>query len=114
MLQLYIDPQSSEQMAVVRCSGRIVFQDEAQMLSEAVSHLMNEHEKVVIDLSEVHSIDSAGLGTLASLYVQSREQGRSLVLLNPARFVREVLELTRLDSQLTVTQKPLAAMNVAA
>src|SRR6266581_6842418 len=82
MLQLELDPRSGEHTAIVRCTGRIVFQEEAKSLAEMVRILIATHDQVVLDLSQVRDVDSAGLGTLASLHLAARERGSSFVLMN--------------------------------
>jgi len=102
MLQLELDPRSGKQTAIVHCTGRIVYHEEARTLMESVRALMGIHERVVLDLAAVRDVDSAGLGTLASLHIFARENGSSLVLRNPASFVRNILELTQLDRELQI------------
>lgn len=102
MLQLELDPRSGERTVTVRCSGRIVFHKEARLLAETVRSLIEKHEQVVLDLSQVRDVDSAGLGTFASLHLYARQLGHSFVLTNPVHFVRDLLELTQLDRQLQV------------
>jgi anti-anti-sigma factor len=102
MLQLELDPRSGERTAIVRCRGRIIFHEEARTLAEAVRALIQTHAKVVLDLSEVRDVDSAGLGTLASLHLLARKHGHEFVLVNPVTFVRDLLQLTRLDRELQV------------
>ena len=63
---------------------------------------MIENKQVVLDLSQVKDVDSAGLGTLASLHLLARQLGHSFVLKNPVMFVRDLLALTQLDRQLQV------------
>ncbi|ABF42997.1 anti-sigma-factor antagonist [Candidatus Koribacter versatilis Ellin345] len=102
MLQLQLDPRSGEQTAILHCQGRIVFHEEAKTLAEAVRALIEKHKKVVLDLTHVRDVDSAGLGTLASLHLYARERGHEFVLMNPVTFVRDLLELTQLDRELNV------------
>ena len=102
MLQLELDPRSGKQTAIVHCTGRIVYHEEARTLMQAVRTLVENHDRVVLDLTAVRDVDSAGLGTLASLHIYARENGSSLVLRNPATFVRNILELTQLDRQLQI------------
>ncbi len=102
MLQLHLDPRSGEHAAIVLCQGRIVFHEEARMLAEAVRALIEKHKRVVLDLTQVRDVDSAGLGTLAALHLYARDRGHEFVLMNPVTFVRDVLELTQLDRELNV------------
>lgn len=102
MLQLELDPRSGERTAIVRCAGRIIFHEEARTLAATVRTLIEKHDKVVLDLSQVRDVDSAGLGTLASLHLFARSCGHQFVLVNPVTFVRDLLQLTQLDRELQV------------
>jgi anti-anti-sigma factor len=93
---LTIDVEKTGDVAVVRCNGRIVRGEEVRTLRSAV---VSEKDSriVVLDLSEVESLDAGGLATLLSLHQWARSRGVQLKLVNPSHFVREVLTRTRLD-----------------
>jgi anti-anti-sigma factor len=93
---LTIDVEKTGDVAVVRCSGRIVRGDEVRTLRSAVVSEKGSRI-VVLDLSEVESLDAGGLTTLLSLHQWARSRGVQLKLVNPSHFVREVLTRTRLD-----------------
>lgn len=109
MLQLELDPRSGERTAIVRCSGRVVFHEEAKTLADTVRPLLEKYDEVVLELSDVSSVDSAGLGTLASLHLYAKGRDRTMVLMNPGSFVRDLLQLTHLDRELRVRQGTWAA-----
>ena len=48
---------------IVHCQGRIVYRDEAAALSRVVGEVLQNGGKVILDLSGVNSIDSAGIGS---------------------------------------------------
>ena len=52
---------------IVHCHGRIVYRDEAAALSRLVGEVLQRTTKLVLDLSGVSSMDSAGVGELALL-----------------------------------------------
>jgi anti-anti-sigma factor len=54
--------------------------------------------RVLIDLSGVSRIDSAGLGTLMRCYTHALRNSGMLKLLNPSKQVKHVLSMTRIDS----------------
>jgi anti-anti-sigma factor len=93
---LTIDTEKMGNVAVVRCSGRIVRGEAVCTLRNAV---VNETDTriVVLDLSEVDSLDAGGLTALLSLHHWTRSHAIQLKLVNPSHFVREMLERTRLD-----------------
>ena len=94
---LNVTIQHSEDMAVLRCVGRIVAGDEANTLRKAVLSQANSRT-VVLDLTRVDAIDAGGMGLLAFLRVWARATEVDLRLMNPTSRVRELLELTNLDS----------------
>ena len=93
---LTIDVERTGDVAVVRCAGRIVRGQEVHTLRTAVIGEKNSRI-VVLDLTEVESIDAGGLNTLVSLHEWSRSRGVQLKLVNPSHFVKEMLTRTKLD-----------------
>jgi anti-sigma B factor antagonist len=54
-------------------------------------------KKIVLDMSHVSYIDSAGLGSLVALLKDARNQGKSIVLASLKPNVKRIFEMTRLD-----------------
>jgi anti-sigma B factor antagonist len=54
--------------------------------------------KLILDLSEVAFIDSAGLGELIAFKKRTKEAGGDIKLLKPTRRVFELLDILRLTS----------------
>src|SRR5258708_15866444 len=77
-LKLSVETRNLGDVVVVHCQGRIVYRDEAAALSRVVGDVLEQGRKVVLDLSGVNSMDSAGIGELALL--QSWAQGRNVSL----------------------------------
>ena len=89
--------QHSEGMAVLRCVGRIVAGDEANILRKAVLSQAN-NRTVVLDLARVDAIDAGGMGLLVFLQGWAHATEVDLKLMNPTSRVRDLFELTNLDS----------------
>lgn len=53
--------------------------------------------RVVLDLSELHFINSAGLGAFIALYRKCHELNGQVALASPRRAVDQVLRVTNLD-----------------
>lgn len=81
--------------AILHCVGRIVHGHETRILCAAVRQ---RERNIVLDLSQVEAIDAAGIGALISL----QAAGIYLQLLNPTKAIREVLQITKLDSVLEI------------
>lgn len=101
-MKLSLETRNSGDVMIVHCQGRIVYRDEAAALSRLVGEILENSGKVVLDLSGVSSIDSAGIGELAFLYSSAQSQNADLKCAGPSPFVRELLNLTRLDSVLEI------------
>jgi len=93
---LTLDVEKAGDVAVVRCTGRLVRGTEISTLRNAVVS-ENNTRIVVLDLSEVETLDAGGLNALVSLQLWSKNHGVQLKLVNPSRFVREMLMRMRLD-----------------
>ncbi len=64
---LHVTVQHLEDMAILRCVGRIVAGDEASILRKAVLSQANSRT-VVLDLMRVAAIDGGGMGLLVFLH----------------------------------------------
>jgi anti-anti-sigma factor len=93
---LTIDVEKTGDVAVVRCVGRIVRGAEVGTLRNAV-FAENDIRIVVIDLSDVETLDAGGLTALLSLQQWARNRNVQLKLVNPSQFVNEVLTRTGLN-----------------
>ena len=84
-------------VTVVALDGRIVLGEETNSLREKVKGLLGEgKQKLVLDMSNVSLIDSAGLGTLVGVHQSARTRGASLSLCNVGSKIKELLVMTRL------------------
>jgi anti-anti-sigma factor len=101
-LKLSLETRNCSDVTIVYCQGRVVYRDEAAALSRLVSEVLQNGGKVVLDLSGVGSIDSAGIGELAFLHTWARSQNADLKCAGPTPFVRDLLDLTNLDSVLEI------------
>lgn len=84
-------------VTVVEIEGRIVLGEESNSFREKVKSLLAAGKrKIVLNLSNVGYIDSAGLGTLVATFHSSRSQGATLKLANLGSKFKEVLQVTKL------------------
>ena len=97
-LKLSLETRRRGDVVIVYCQGRIVYRDEAAALSNLVGEVLEHGSKVVLDLSGVSTIDSAGIGELVLLHTWAQARNADLRCASPSPFVRDLLYLTRLDS----------------
>ena len=101
-LKLSVQARSRGDVIIVHCQGRIVYRDEAAALSRVVGEVLHGGSKLVLDLSGVTSIDSAGIGELALLQTWAQERNADLKCAGANELVRTLLDLTNLNSVLEV------------
>ena len=101
-LKLSIETRNQGDVMIVHCHGRIVYRDEVAALSRLIAEVLEHSRKLVLDLSGVSSMDSAGLGELALLHTWAQGKNAVLKCAGPNSFVRNLLDLTNLDSVLEV------------
>ena len=115
-MKLSLETRNCADVMVVYCQGRIVYRDEAAALSRFVGEFLRDGGKVVLDLSGVSAIDSAGIGELVLLHQIAQSQNGDVKYANPNQFVRGLLGLTNLDSVFEIhpnVSEALAAFQMA-
>jgi anti-sigma B factor antagonist len=93
---LKVHTTRSGNVSVICVQGRIV-RGEIEALRSAVLAASNA-SALVLDLGRVSLIDAGGLGIMLELRAHIESQGIEFRLRNVTKLVRQVLEITRLDS----------------
>ncbi len=87
------------QVTILDISGRITLGEGNVMLREIVRDLSEKgHKAIVLNLGEVHYIDSSGVGELVKAHTTIRNQGGQLKLASLTKRVHDLLEMTRLSA----------------
>lgn len=101
-MKLSLETRNCGEVIVVHCQGRIVYREEAAALARLAGEVLDTKGKVVVDLSGVSSIDSAGIGEFALLHTRAQSGNADLKFASPSPLVRDLLDLTNLDSVLEI------------
>ena len=89
-------------VTVLALHGRLVLDDGDALLRERVDDLVSRGQvRLLIDLSHLDYVDSAGIGVLIAKYLSVRRKGGDLRLLRLSSRTHHALEITHL---LTVFQ----------
>lgn len=87
---------SGDDTTVIKCHGRVVSSSSGE-LKELVKPMIPKCRRIVLDLSDVPFVDSAGLGTLVGLKVSAASAAYcTLEFVNFAPLVKELLHTTKL------------------
>lgn len=88
----------------VRFQDRMSFSDHG-LFRDMLTNIRKAAPKTCIfDLSELVSVDSAGLGMLIIAHEASKKEGWALTLQKPQPHVMKLLELSCFDKILTITR----------
>ncbi len=97
IMELRYQVECQHDVAVVRCSGRLVRGKALDEFRQGIEQL--EHLRVlVVDLSEIDQLDAGGLGALLLVRRWARLNAVQMKLVNPSAFILRVLEATRLTA----------------
>ena len=92
-----IEVRSQGQVKVVKLRGRLSLGEAVDKLRATVEDLLGSGEnRLVFDLGELATVDSSGIGLFSRFLTASKQQGGSLKLVNPSKFVVQTLKLVGL------------------
>jgi anti-anti-sigma factor len=100
-------------VAVVTCSGPLVFGESATELHIAAKQHLAEKRAVLLDLADVPSMDSGGVGALFAIYTSSLRSQAKVAVCGLTPLVRNVLQtcmLLPLVKSYPDVQKALAGL----
>ena len=85
-------------ITIVDLRGSIDLGEASLTLRRTIRDLVERaRTKIILNLSQVNSMDSAGVGELAGAYVPVKSKGGELKFLNPTKKVHDMLKITQLD-----------------
>lgn len=94
-LNIYEREQSG--VTILELEGRVTLGEGSGQLRNKLKEVLSQGKtRMVLDLSEVAYIDSAGLGTLVAGFTSAQNQGASLKLANLTSRFSEILHITKL------------------
>jgi anti-anti-sigma factor len=99
-----VDFESVDDICILRLEGRFATGRDSEYLRSKTDELRGRgYHKIIADFAHVSYIDSTGIGFLVAIYTSViKEEGGKFALASPNHRVREVLELTKLDTILPV------------
>ena len=99
---------------ILECKGRLVYREEAAVLTGRVADLMADYNHVILNFAGVESIDSSGLGSLAILCQWAKSAGGTIRFCNVRPRVEGMLQLTNLSSVMQIHANEAEALAACA
>jgi anti-sigma B factor antagonist len=98
MSSLITNQRQFGSITIVDLRGSIDLGEASLTLRRTIRDLVESaRTKIILNLSQVNSMDSAGVGELAGAYVPVKSKGGDLKFLNPTKKVYDMLKITQLD-----------------
>ena len=91
-----------QNISILHVEGKILGTASDAFHKEMNKQLQTGRDKLVVDLINVPLIDSSALGAIVITLKSCQQSGGKLVLLNPQKAVREVLEVTQLSTVIEI------------
>jgi anti-sigma B factor antagonist len=96
-LAMDIEVRTQEQVKIVKLRGRLSLGEPVDRLRATVEDLLGSGDsRLVFDLGELMTVDSSGIGLFSRLLTSTKQQGGSLKLVSPSKFVVQTLKLVGL------------------
>lgn len=95
---MQLEQRIVDNVVIVKVTGDITLSKGGDvLLKDKVQSLLHQgYTNLLIDLSNVSYVDSAGLGELVQTYVTAKNRGGRLRLLNPTKRLKDLLVVTKL------------------
>jgi anti-sigma B factor antagonist len=96
-MNLTMSTRQVGEVTIVDISGQIELGEESAAVRDLVRDLLSKgHKQILLNLGDVHYIDSSGLGILVGAFGSVRKQGGELKLLNLTNNVSDLMQITKL------------------
>jgi anti-sigma B factor antagonist len=109
-MSLTIAQRRTGTVEVLRLAGRLTLGEGSSTLRNAIRDTCERGVDVLVDLSDVSYIDSAGLGELVAGFATIASQGHEMKLLKPNKRVDSMLQITKLYTTFEVFDDEAAGL----
>jgi len=97
-MPLQIEERFCGNVFILHCTGRIVLGEELKALEDSLQKVVREFQRVVLNVAGVTRVDSSGVGLVIRYAANLRKRGGDVRLADPPPLVREILEITMLNT----------------
>ncbi|MGB8493600.1 MAG: STAS domain-containing protein [Candidatus Acidiferrum sp.] len=92
-----IETKTQDGVEVVKLKGRLSMGPALERFNATMTGLLAEgHVRIILDLEEVPSIDSSGIGMLVRFLTTTKQSGGAILLLKPSKFTLQTFKMVGL------------------
>ena len=92
-----IETKTLDGIKLIKLKGRLSMGPPLDRFNSAMAELLGQNQfKIILDLEEVPTIDSSGIGMLVRYLASAKQSGGSVRLLKPSKFVFQTLKMVGL------------------
>ena len=107
-----IEVRSQGQVKIIKLRGRLTLGEPCDRLRATMEDLIASGDtRLVLDLEELATMDSSGIGLVTRFLTSAKQQGGSLKLVNPSKFVSQTLKLVGLVNLFEIFTDTQAAVD---
>ena len=82
---------------MVKLKGRLCMGPALDRFNATMSELLGQgHNRIILDIEEVPTIDSSGIGMLVRYLTTAKQSGGTIRLLKPSKFILQTLKMVGL------------------
>ena len=109
-----ISQRQVDESTVVICPEKVLDNNNAHEMSEAIIRAQSDGYKyIVLNLSSLNFISSAGVGSILGSVETSRAVGGDIILCNAPEKIRHIFEILDLCDYLTIVENEEAATSLS-
>jgi len=110
--KMQADSRQVGNITLLDISGRITLGEGNVMLRDTIRDLVDKgNTRIVLNLAEVHYIDSSGVGELVKTHTTVRNKGGELKLANLNKRVNDLLQMTKLSAVFDIQKDEASAID---
>ncbi|MBS1877810.1 MAG: STAS domain-containing protein [Acidobacteria bacterium] len=109
-MALTITSRQTGGIEILTLSGRLTLGDPTADLRDTARKALDRGSDILVDLSGVDYMDSAGLGELVGVHAAGSNRSRRVKLLRPMQRVTQLLHLTKLYTTFEIFESETEAI----
>ena len=104
-MEIHLDVLNN--IPVLKVEGKIESNESSEFINQVKNLARGESGTVILDLHKTSFLDSASIGTICSIHIELKKNGKKLEIMtdsSPKSFINQLFDVTGLDKILNITR----------